>query len=195
MSARARILDILAGHEASRIRFSFPVAGTGTFIAVSHHVFDRVARAIRHDHITVNVTNAMPPNVGAQYRTDADTIDVRAVTGRPDEGLVLHECTHAYFDITFDPLGALDDEAAAYVVDALYFRMTGLARPHWNNAPHPAAGVVADAILREYQRGKIAVPPVPAVPWASLRTAIMSNASYVSGPAGTGGNYLHNGLN
>jgi hypothetical protein len=57
MSARARILDILAGHEASRMRFSFPVAGTGTFIA--HHVFDRVARAIRHDHITVNLTRLM----------------------------------------------------------------------------------------------------------------------------------------
>jgi hypothetical protein len=116
------------------------------------------------------------------------------VIGRGDEGLVLHECTHAFFDITRQPIDALHEEAAAYVVDALYFRMTGLSRPRWSGPPHAAAGNVADSLLQDYQRGATAVPTVNATAWANLMSGIRSHRVYRAGPAGTGGSYIHNGV-
>jgi hypothetical protein len=193
-SAKAKILDLLTGYEASRIRFSFPVAGTGSVVTINHLAFARVARAIRHGHIKINVTTSMPSGVGAQYHSDTDTIDVKSVIGRADGGLVLHECTHAWFDITSNPLKALDDEAASYVVDGLYYRMTGLTPPRWNGPPHPSAGVVAGPLLQAYQIGSIAMPVVAPAPWAALRVAIMTTPPYTTGPAGTGGSYLRNGV-
>ncbi|HEX8097676.1 MAG TPA: hypothetical protein VF507_06550, partial [Pyrinomonadaceae bacterium] len=83
-------------------------------------------------------------------------------------------------------------EAAAYVVDALYFRMTGLARNRWNTQLHALAGVVADGLLDEYQAGNTPIPAVGRVSWFLLRLFIMNHPVYMAGPAGTGGSYLHN---
>lgn len=192
ITTKARILQILTGHEAARIRFTFPAGGVNHTITA--HVFHRVARAIRHGHIHVTVTTTLPVGVGAQYHTDTDTIEAPRVIGRPDEGLILHECTHAFYDITSNPINALDDEASAYVVDALYYRMTGLTRPRWNNEPHATAGPVADALLQDYQRGAVAVPTVNAAAWANLRNAIRTNGTYTGEPPATGGSYIHDGV-
>lgn len=66
MTAKSRILELLSGPVASRIRFSFPLGGTD--ITISSHTFQRVARGIRHDHIAVNVTTVLPPGVSADRR-------------------------------------------------------------------------------------------------------------------------------
>jgi hypothetical protein len=192
MTSKERILQILSGPEAARIRFSF-TAGT-TSVTIARHVFERVARAIRHGHIGVSVSTTFAAGVGALYHPDTDTIETPPVYGRANEGLVLHECTHAYFDITSNAaVNALQDEAAAYVVDALYFRMTNLQRPRWNGGPHPVAGTVADLILAEYQLGAVPIPAVDPTAWNNLLNSVKTNPVYVSGPAGTGGSYLHNG--
>jgi hypothetical protein len=136
----------------------------------------------------------MPTGVGALYHSDTDTFDLPPLIGRADEGLVLHECMHAFYDITLNPIDALHDEASAYVVDALYYRMTGLQRPRWNNAPHPLAGIVADGLLQDYQQGNVPVPSVNNTAWTNLMTVIPTITIYASGPAGTGGSYLRNGV-
>ena len=84
---------------------------------------------------------------------------------------MLHECTHAVFDLTQTRVNGNDDEAASYVVDALYFRMTGLRRPRWNAEPHATAGAVADALLRQYQAGTRGIPAIDATAWATLKFA------------------------
>jgi hypothetical protein len=192
MPAKADIIQILHGHEAARMRFTFPSGSSS--ITISQHAFQRVARAIHHDHIRVNVVTTLPVGVAAQYDTVDDRLDTKATIGRADQGLMLHECTHAFFDITRSPVNALDDEAAAYVVDALYYRMTGLTRPRWSATPHSNAGLVADALLQDYQRGSVAVPAVNATAWTNLRNAIRAVPVYAVGPAGTGGNYVNDGL-
>ena len=106
--------------------------------------------------------------------------------GRVDEGQVLHECTHASFDLARSAVAALDEEAAGYVVGALYFRMTGLPRPRWNAPLHELAGVVADGLLGEYAAGG-PIPFVGLIDWNILRLAIQFDPVYAAGPAGTGG--------
>jgi hypothetical protein len=197
MSARLRILQILNGHEASRIRFSFPMGGTN--ITVSSHTFHRVLRAIRHDHIHVEVTTALRQGIAAEYDPFTDTMYVRGVIGRKHEGVVLHECTHAFFDIERTYIDALHDEAAAYLVSVMYYRMTGrpspAGRPGWKNSSLLSeAVVVADALLQDYQRGTTAVPAVNAAAWADLMSAIRHHPEYRHKSPGTGRSYLHDGV-
>jgi hypothetical protein len=191
MSTKDRVIHILRGIEAHRIRFSFP-SGGGT-IQVNRLSFDRVARAIEHGHITVKVSNTFAAGVGALYHPDTDTIETPPVIGRGNEGLLLHECVHASFDLAKTALPAVDDEAAAYVADALYFRMTGLPRPRWSAMLHAWAGTVADGILSDYQAGNTPIPAVSGFYWQALRIFIATHPVYIAGPAGHGGSYLHDG--
>lgn len=98
--------------------------------------------------------------------------------------MLLHECTHAVFDLTKTLVTDNEDEAAAYVVDALYFRMTGLQRPRWSAEPHAIAGNVADALLRQYQAGKVRIPAVDPGLWTALRQAVMLHPIYIGGTSG-----------
>lgn len=191
MSTRQRVLDVLRGHEAHRIRFTFPAGGSN--ITINRHSFERVARAIDRNVVHVTPTTAFPPGVAAQYDGTSNTILTARILGRIDQGLVLHECGHAYFDITSTGITALDEESACYVIDALYFRMTGLARPRWNAALHAMAGTITDGILAHYAAGNPGVPAVDPLLWNALRLITIVHPVYIAGPAGTGGSYTHNG--
>ena len=198
MTTRQRVLDLLRGPQAARIRFTFPFfAGTVTITSAS---FARVARAIESGHMRLQVTNAFPAGVAGEYVSGTpNTLRIKPIVGRVEEGLLLHECTHAIFDLTHTHVTALDDEAASYVVDALYFRMTGLRRPRWNAQPHATAGAVADALLQHYARGTRGIPAVDHASWDALRGQIMVHPVYIAGPAGIlatmlgGGEYPHDG--
>jgi hypothetical protein len=183
MTTRQRVLDLLRGPVAGRIRFTFPFfAGTVTISPVS---FRHVANAIERGHLRLDVTNTFPPGVAGQYVSGTpNTLRIKPISGRVEEGLVLHECTHAIFDLTHTRVNGNDDEAASYVVDALYFRMTGLRRPRWSGEPHATAGAVADALLREYQAGTRGIPAIDATAWNNLKFQISLHPVYVTGPAG-----------
>jgi hypothetical protein len=186
MSARSKVLDLLRGPVVSRIRFKFPFwAGTVTIAPASFH---RVAQAIESGEVHLNFTTAFPPGVGGQYISGTpNTLNVAPLLGRSQEGLLLHECTHAVFDLTKTQVTDNEDEAAAYVVDALYFRMTGLRRPRWSAEPHATAGAVADALLREYQAGNVRIPALDSTAWNDLRATVMLHGQYRWGTAGIPG--------
>ncbi len=192
MTARDQVLNLLRGPVASRIRFTFPFwAGTVTIAPASFH---RVARAIETGQVRLNITTTFPAGVGGLYTSGTpNTLSVAPLIGRTEEGLLLHECTHAVFDLTKTQVTDNEDEAAAYVVDALYFRMTGLRRPRWNAEPHATAGNVADALLREYQAGKVALPALDPAQWTALRGQVMLHPIYRWGTAGIPGVLLGSG--
>jgi len=192
MTARDQVLNLLRGPVASRIRFTFPFwAGTVTIAPASFH---RVARAIETGHVRLNITTKFDPGVAGLYTSGTpNTLSVAPLIGRTEEGLLLHECTHAVFDLTKTQVTDNEDEAAAYVVDALYFRMTGLRRPRWNAEPHATAGNVADALLREYQAGKVALPALDPTAWNALRGQVMMHPQYRWGTAGIPGVLLGSG--
>ncbi|MCW5745831.1 MAG: hypothetical protein KIT36_06495 [Alphaproteobacteria bacterium] len=183
---------MLRGPVVSRIRFRFPFSG-GT-VTIAPASFHRVARAIEAGQVSLQFTTAFPPGVGGLYTSGTpNTLRVAPLVGRTEEGLFLHECTHAVFDLTKTLVTDNEDEAAAYVVDALYFRMTGLRRPRWNAEPHATAGNVADALLREYQAGRVPVPTLDATAWLALRAQVMLHPVYRWGTAGIPGVLLGTG--
>ena len=64
MTTRQRVLDLLRGPTAGRIRFTFPFfAGTVTISPVS---FRHVANAIERGHVRLDVTNAFPAGVAGR---------------------------------------------------------------------------------------------------------------------------------
>lgn len=77
---------------------------------------------------------------------------LRPEIGRQHNGEVIHESVHASFDLTYSTLPRIDDESAAYIASALYWRMTGL-RCNSNLGIYCAASNVADSIL--HSRGVV----------------------------------------
>jgi hypothetical protein len=197
MSNSRRILRLLRGHEAARIRFTFPSAGNAGNITVNRTSFHTVAKAIEDGQISVQfVQNFAEANndVVATYNGTTNILTTRPLIHREEQGLVLHECTHAAFDLTHTVISGLDEEAAAFLVYALYFRMSGLVRHRWNLSPHPEAGAVADGLLHQYAVGTHGVPAVDASAWAILRIAVLANPAYGRDRAQfMGGSYMHDG--
>jgi len=198
MTTRQRVIRILRGHEAGRIRFTFPLGG-GNF-TVNRRTFARVAQAIVDNRIQVNVTTTFPAGVGAQYSGSTNTILTPPVFGRWDEATIMHECTHAAFDLASTSVSGMDEEAAAYVVGALYARMTGLRSSRWS-PNHQEARAVVDHILHHYAVGARGVPAVDATAWNHIRMVVALHPIYFNGPAGlpaqilpwVNNQYTHNG--
>jgi hypothetical protein len=184
MSAEGRVLGILRGREASRIRFSF-TSSAGGIVSINRTNFERVAAAIEHvpPGVHVSVTTSLPPLVAARYSPDTNTLEIHPIIGRAEEGSVLHESVHASLDLTLSGLPGLDDEVAAYIVEVLYYRMTGLPRARFSGPIHSLANAVATSILEGNRIDMTALN--------ALRRAILASSAY--SPLVDGAPYFHNG--
>jgi hypothetical protein len=211
MSTREQILALLQGPEASRIRFTFPTA-SGT-VTIGPGTFHHVAHAIRSNQLRVQVSSTLPAGVGAMYFAaarpsnnppipQANTILTPQVLGRELGGRALHECLHAAYDLLRTGITALDDEASAYVVQTLFYRMSGLTQPRWNSTIRSIAVDVANKLLQQYARGTRGIPAVDTQAWAALRLVVLTSpiymfpnspANWTPGVVATGGSYTHDG--
>jgi hypothetical protein len=217
-TAKQRIIAILRGHEAKRIRFTAATTTAGD-ITINRTTFATVADAIENLKIKVTVRTHFDPGAAAHYDPDAvppvplptglGTIPgftsgellVPPIVGRDQEEYAIHECTHAFFDLQSIDVGATEDEAICYVVDALYARMTGLPRTRWGTASsiYHASHDVARGLLHQYQLGDVAIPTVDDTAFKTLVLAVATDPYYFSKTAGlihwfTGDNrYTHDG--
>jgi hypothetical protein len=186
--SKQRVLSLLRGAEASRIRFTVPMRSGA--VTINKTAFAVVANAIEAGKIKVKTQAGFAPGVGAEYDSGAapgaptGVLIVPPLRGREQEGLLMHECTHAFFDLKKLGVGATEEEAACYVVDALYFRMTGLTRARWSAEPHATAGAVAQGILRHYAVGSPGVPTVNVDAWRGLVLTVAMHPVYFSRTAG-----------
>lgn len=212
MTLQNQVLQILRGPVVPRIRFIFPAPGGN--VTIAPQTFYLVANAIQSGRVHVARPTDLEPGVGASYnggartRLDgtevrANTLEINSASGRLNEGDVLHECLHAAYDLLRTGITVLDEEASAYVVSSLYFRMTGVRPARWRDEPYRTAGMVADTLLAQYARGTAGIPTVGAIEWDVLRTAVVVNPIYLFprrgvgdwslGPVITGGSYTHDG--
>jgi hypothetical protein len=216
-TAKQRIIAILRGDEAKRIRFTAATTTAGD-ITINHTTFTTVADAIEKLKIKVTVRTHFDSGAAAEYHPDAvppvplpmglgaipgftsGELLVPSIVGRDQEEYAIHECTHAFFDLQSIDVGATEDEAICYVVDALYARMTGLPRSRWGAQPiYQASHDVAGRLLHQYQLGIVGTPRVDDTAFKRLTLAVATDPTYFSGTAGlihwfTGDNhYTHDG--
>lgn len=188
MATKDEIIRLLTGTVARRIRFKVSLS-TGS-ITINKAAFGTVASAIGTGKIKVTTTTTFDPGVGAEYHTDgvpdatSGTLRIPPICGREQEGMVMHECMHAFFDLKKIDIRATEEEAICYLVNALYFRMTGLTPTRWNNEPHKTAKAVADGLLHQYAIGTSGVPAVDANTWRVLVFAVAVNPTYFLDVAG-----------
>jgi hypothetical protein len=192
----------LRSPTAKRIRFIAPAKYVGD-VTIDHTAFETVAKALEDLRIDIVVqpAAAFRPGVAAQYDSTnftipyisvagftSGTLTVQPIIGRVGEDDVIHECVHAYFDLQSIKLGATDNEAIAYVADALYARMTALSDQRYGNVTTPgidhSAIRVADLLLHQYRLGQVAVPRVDARAFESLRIQVASDLTYANSSAG-----------
>lgn len=193
------VINLLRGPVVGRIRFTFP-EGAAT-IAVNRVTYGHVADAIERGRIGVmptTDTRLIPASAGASYFghwAPGGMLYVRPKCfGRDLEGDLVHECTHAGFDVDqLNGLTALTEEAAAYVAETLYYRMTNFPHTKWGSVARDVAVPVADRLLHEYQAGNTPVPAVDPVTFHALRGVIPVRPAYLGGAASNGGRYVHNG--
>ena len=212
MAMKDRVLALLRGHEAARIRFTVPSASVP--VTINHVTFTTVANAIVAGKIGVSPF-ASTTRALAEYHQPAGPtapttgqLMVPPILGRIEEAAVMHESTHAFFDLTTSNITATEEEAVSYIVTALYHRMTGLTPTRWTGAePFISAKAVADALLSQYQAGIAGVPAVQAGQFQTLMLAVALDPTYLipaspgaGTPAGLFGGflggpvrYVHNG--
>jgi hypothetical protein len=128
MSLREDVLEVLRSSEAARIRFSFPSLYNGTPISVDQSTFLRVAAAIEAGRITIS-SEGIPSYWGGQYDYSAENASgvfrARPVrNSRHRKSVVIHEAVHASFDLTRSTLAEVDNEAASYLAQFVYLRIT-----------------------------------------------------------------------
>jgi hypothetical protein len=195
-AAKQRVITLLRGEEARRIRFTAATASAGDII-INPTTFATVATAIEMHRIKVTVRTHFDDGSGAQYDSEAvpalGTIPgfssgqllVPPIVGREQESSVMHECTHAFFDLQSIDISATEEEAICYVVGALYDRMTGLPRARWGTPLDYQSGyVVAGGLLQQYQRGGAAVPRVDDTDFKTVVLAVATSPFYFLGTAG-----------
>ena len=209
MTLKNQVLSVLEGPVIARIRFRFPIAAS--HVTIAPQTFHVVARAIRSGRVLVRVPTDLATGVAAQYNdvartrlngtvVQANTMEVNAASGRFDQATVAHESLHAAYDLLRTGLDGNAEEASAYVVTALYCRMTGLPRPTWANGLIWAqAALAAQTLLAQYQRGSSGIPMVGNDEWMTLRQSVALHPVYrFAGPGGVfgllaGSQYTHDG--
>src|SRR5689334_4855982 len=175
MSLQGQVLSVLHSAPIGRMRFRFPLGNS--HVTIAPQTFYVVAHAISAGRVIVRRPTDLAPGVAAQYndvaRTRADhtivlanTLEVNLATGRLNEAYVVHESLHAAYDLLGTALDGNAEEASAYMVTALYCRMTGLARPRWaNGLIYSNAAKAAESLLVQYQRGNPGIPMVGSEQW------------------------------
>jgi len=103
-----------------KINFALPSAGS--VFRLWPDAYKGVGEAISTEQIRL-VQKQLPAGVGAQYDPGLDTLRLRVgfdINNKRDQAFLVHECTHAFFDIK--NLGQhlkSSDEAAAYLAEAI----------------------------------------------------------------------------
>lgn len=171
MSISADIVSFLKRTpEIARLNFAF-----GKLKVYPSGYQTDVADAISSGKIKVKAdSGAVGAGAGAAYFTDYDTLELLpgfSIAKQRDQAFVVHECTHAFFDLlSIGNHSGHDDEAAAYIAEAIYLEAIG--------AP-PASGhlirVAAHAIAKKVLAGAYAVS---AADMATLSSFVGSTPIY-----------------
>lgn len=172
MSLAEQVAAVFFGPRIDRIDFKLGP------LEVSPKRLQGVGRAIRRGAIAVEVEST-GRLLSAAYSPHRDRMTLRSdrIGGVVMQASILHEGVHALVDLyRCTQLTVLDDEAAAYLAEAVYLK----AAHTWVRGPDASADIylAADAIAKEHglyvRRGaRLSTKDV-----ASLRRAIHAHPAY-----------------
>ena len=168
LTYRGKVRDVLMSREAANINFT--VLG----INIRGTIFPDIANDISGDKPTrwVVVRQGFDNGAAAIYDPKTNTMEVGtdAINSRIWKGYVIHEAVHAWIDKSkLKPL-FVDNEAVAYIAQAIYYRRVGVARSRFTTPAYLAARDVGNLIIN----GKN--PPDALI--TRLKTAILSSPTY-----------------
>lgn len=214
MSLTSEVLGVLQGRTVAEINFRFPLRGSDSrHIAITPMAFNLVALAISGGRITVQPSFPPPgpdawsvaPNRSAWYNYVAGTNtleipdDAQYGGNWIDGGKIVHECLHAFYDITRFGIDANAEEASAYVCEEMYYGLNPFTVPRKNGPISVIARRVAHDLCkrdlqqtienqnvarvfhRPVERGDIL--EVDEDDWYALRASIGTDPSYAKSPA------------
>jgi hypothetical protein len=124
MAIKEEIINLLRSSEVSRINFRF------NGILVNGELYSQVANAMEGAQPRVRVVSLpqhLPAGVTASYDPNVNVLNFKfnSLRNVDDRALVVHEATHAGFDLARRRIWAGDDEACAYIAETLYHRYAG----------------------------------------------------------------------
>ena len=130
--ATQTVLNVLTWRAISKLKFTIGK------ITVSPELYEKVKKAIETKKVTVLV-QSLAPGVAAKYfstmkiRDDMIFYDVMVLTTAELTGTIaeqisraqylVHECTHAGFDLLSQKMTRLENEALAYVAAAMFVQL------------------------------------------------------------------------
>lgn len=148
MAIRDEVLDALTSDATRRINFAF-TSISGRTISVDSTTFQRVVDAILADRIAVSEETRA--GTGGTYDSllEGETAGRSgSLTARPtrnrrrERGYIVHEAVHASFDLTYtSTLPELENEAASFIAQFLFYRHAGLTRDGAFNVNRPAGNI------------------------------------------------------
>lgn len=130
MDLKLYICNVLESPAVQPINFTLPPPFRP--IHVYREGYGRVAQCIKRGHIMVRTWTTRG---AALYRNNLvpRVLDVFPISSYPlppdDNGLILHECTHALCDWHATSVPGIDDEIAAYVAQVWYSISFGIYGP------------------------------------------------------------------
>lgn len=174
MDAKDQVLKVLAKPFLKRINFTFQ-GGSGD-VTVDKKSFERIKGLIEADTMKVSVDKTL--TVSGRWRSKLNTLIILPIQGRYDEATVLHEAVHGLFDIEKTSLLAINEEAACYVVDNLYYKMTGLKDARVDTPIDNAAKPLATQVLKASADGSTPTVTLGATAWGKLLDAVRADTTY-----------------
>ena len=190
MPNREEVIRILRDQTLG-VKFNF-YAPSGIYVTVDRSTFANVADAIESGRISLDFDQSHLPKDGDAMYIQANLIPEWYEMADPISGIMLlntnndfssrgavvHESVHASLDLSFTPnLMALENEAAAFIAEALYYRN--------NNYRYTSANTPQGRIVEESRRiaNSISNANERQIPTQSVQTLIdvlMESPSYYS---------------
>jgi hypothetical protein len=143
---RGKVREVLMSREASNINFNL------LGIRISGTIFPDIANDIAGDKPTrsVVVRDSFDDGAAAIYDPKTNTMEVGTdpVNSRIWKGYVIHEAVHAWIDKSkLRPL-FVDNEAVAYIAQAIYYRRVGVGRSRFTTPAYLSARDIGNLIIR-----------------------------------------------
>jgi hypothetical protein len=174
MADKDGALKVLRQTFLQRINFKFD-GGAGD-VEITGKSFTKIVDLIENDNMEVKVH----PDLDGEgvWRYEERTLYIPRIKGRLDESVVVHEGLHGFFFFENIAMLPIPEEAACFLVDVLYYRMTGLKDARFEHPVYNAAKPIAGAILKANAYGKTSKVAVDKAQWGTLLAAVRADPEY-----------------